>query len=132
LRQHYGQVFLALEKYATPRRGVFIHGAGVGRNGSIGFDGLASVAAEKLGFCVYGFPADWERFPKSGGPIRNRLCVGVLFAFKAAGYRLAFVAFPTGGPGTSGAIDLVTKQRDQRGVAVQIDEFPITLEGTNS
>ena len=117
----------ALEKYAEPRGGVFIHGDGEGRNGSIGFDKLAVAAAERLGFRHYGFPADWERLKKPAGPIRNRLCAEVLFAFEGAGYRLAFIAFPTGSTGTGRTIDLVTKLRAERGIPVQIEQFPVTL-----
>jgi hypothetical protein len=126
-REHYPLVQQVFQKYAEPRGGVFIHGDGEGRNGSVGFDKLAAHASEKLGFRCYGFPADWERFEKPAGPIRNRLCIEVLFAFKDAGYRLAFVAFPTGGAGTGGAIKLVTKMSAARGVVVQIEQFPITL-----
>jgi len=126
-REHYPLIKAALEKYAEPRGGVFIHGDGEGRNGSIGFDKLAVAAAERLGFRHYGFPADWERLKKPAGPIRNRLCAKVLFAFEGAGYRLAFIAFPTGSTGTGRTIDLVTKLRAERGIPVQIEQFPVTL-----
>jgi hypothetical protein len=126
-RDHYPRILAALEKYAAPSGGVFIHGDGEGRNGSVGFDKLAAHAAEKLGFRCYGFPADWERLKKPAGPIRNRLCAEVLFAFKGAGYRIAFIAFPTGSTGTGRTIDLVTKMVAQRGVAVQVEQFPVTL-----
>lgn len=126
-REHYPKIKSVLEEYAEPRGGVFIHGDGEGRNGSVGFDKLAAHAAEKHGLRCYGFPADWERLKKPAGPIRNRLCVELLFAFRAAGYRLAFVAFPTGGPGTGRTIDLVAKMRRERDVLVRIEQFPVTL-----
>ncbi len=125
--EHYPLIQSTLKKYSEPRGGVFIHGEGEGRNGSVGFDKLAAHAAEKLGLRCYGFPADWDRLEKRAGPLRNRLCAELLFAFEPLGYRLAFVAFPTGGPGTASATSLVTKLSAERGIAVQIERFPVTL-----
>jgi hypothetical protein len=126
-REHYTLVRQQLTPYSKIRGGVLIHGDGDGRNGSVGADQLARHAGEALGFTCYGFPADWDRFQKRAGPIRNRLCVEVLFAFAHAGYRLGFLAFPTGGPGTAGAIQLVEESRDTRGIGVHIEKFQVSL-----
>lgn len=126
-REHYPLIKSALEKFMEPRGAVFIHGDGPGRNGSVGFDTLAAHAAEALGYRVYAFPADWDRFGKFAGPMRNALMTEILFAHHAARSRLALVAFPTGGPGTAGTLALVTRESKKRDIAVLIEQFPVTL-----
>lgn len=37
-----------------------------------GADTLAREIAEELGFAVLAFPADWKRFGRAAGPIRNQ------------------------------------------------------------
>lgn len=126
-REHLPLLQGALEKYVEPRGAVLLHGDGVGRSGSIGADQLANHAGEKLGFRVHPFPADWDRLGKAAGPIRNRLVAEILFAHEPAGYRLAFLAFSTGGPGTEGAHALIQKLQISRGIPVQIEKFQVKL-----
>lgn len=126
-REHFKLVYQKLTPYSKIRGGVLIHGAGEGRNGSVGCDKLVHDAGEALGFTVYGFPADWDRLGKRAGPVRNRLCAEVLFAFARSAFRLGFLAFPTGGPGTAGAIKIVEDLSRMHSVPVQIEKFPVTL-----
>ena len=42
-----------------------------------GADIICAAVAEALGFVVRGYPADWDRFPKAAGPIRNQQMVDV-------------------------------------------------------
>ena len=49
-----------------PKKTVIIHGA------ARGADRFAKRAAEKLGLKVRGYPANWVRYRKGAGPIRNR------------------------------------------------------------
>lgn len=49
-----------------PSGSIVIHGA------CRGADLLAANIAKELGFEVKSFPADWDTFGKSAGPIRNR------------------------------------------------------------
>lgn len=104
----WGHMDLVVEKltpFSTPRQSLLIHGAGEGGNATIpGCDRVAAEAARHLKMVVFGFPALWNLFDTAAGPIRNRLCAEVLFAHGAAGYRLAFLAFSSGGAGTSSAI----------------------------
>lgn len=41
-----------------------------------GADAIAKEEAEKLGFTVLSFPANWNRYGKAAGPIRNREMLG--------------------------------------------------------
>jgi len=49
-----------------PKGSAIIHGA------SRGADGIAGRVAIELRFGVMAFPADWQKFGKAAGPIRNR------------------------------------------------------------
>lgn len=126
-REHYLFVASVLALYTSPYPGVFIHGDGDGRNGSVGFDKLAAHAAEKLGWTVYGFPADWDRLNKRAGPCRNRLCAEILLAHSYTQHSLGFVAVSTGGPGTEGAHKIVVDQSRLQNEPVNIEKFVITL-----
>lgn len=48
------------------RNSIIIHGAAKGA------DTMAGTIASKLGFKVVAFKANWERYGKAAGPIRNR------------------------------------------------------------
>ena len=45
---------------------IIIHGA------ARGLDTIAGIVAEQLGYSVLKYPADWERFGRAAGPIRNQ------------------------------------------------------------
>lgn len=58
---------LILERLSKlPKDTVIIEG------GARGADRLSKVVAERLGLEVVEFPADWEKYGKAAGPIRNR------------------------------------------------------------
>lgn len=49
-----------------PERSVVIHGA------ALGADTIAGLIAVSLGHVVREYPADWKKFGRPAGPIRNR------------------------------------------------------------
>lgn len=49
----------------NPTKDIIIEG------GARGADRIAGLAAAKLGFTYYEFPAQWRQFGKAAGPIRN-------------------------------------------------------------
>ena len=58
------RVVEALSVYAPGT--VLVHGA------CRGADNVCAAVAETLGFIVKGYPADWARYPRAAGPIRNQ------------------------------------------------------------
>ena len=58
------RVVEALSVYAPGT--VLVHGA------CRGADNVCAAVAETLGFIVRGYPADWTRYPRAAGPIRNQ------------------------------------------------------------
>lgn len=60
-----------------------------------GVDTLGEVWAKQNNIPIKDFPADWERYGSSAGPIRNG---------EMADYADALIAIPTGGPGTKNMI----------------------------
>lgn len=105
-----------------------IHGMGKGRTpGGCGCDRIAAHAAATIGLRVLGFPALWTQQGNPAGPIRNTLCAEVLLAMGRAGYRLACLAFSTGGPGTEGAYREVSKQSQKSGQVVLMEKIDIQL-----
>lgn len=67
------------ELAALPKGTTIVHGA------CRGADMIAGVAARDLGLPVKEFPADWEKYGRAAGPIRNRemlsLCPDLVLAF---------------------------------------------------
>ena len=55
-----------MELLLYPKTIVVVHGM------CRGADRLAAAAAKMLGIHVEGYPADWERFGRAAGPIRNK------------------------------------------------------------
>jgi hypothetical protein len=105
---------------------VLIHGMGEGRTEQIpGCDRVADKVAQDLGFHIIACRALWELQGKSAGPVRNKLCAKILIAHRSAGYRLAMLAFSTGGPGTESA--LASVRSEMGAVPVQIEKFTVTL-----
>jgi|SRR5215467_16308907 len=60
---HYDSIRATLEVY--PAGTVVIHGA------ARGADTLADQVAKELGFDVEPYPAEWDKYKKAAGPIRN-------------------------------------------------------------
>lgn len=50
-----------------PRGTILVHGA------CRGADVTCAAVGEALGFTIRAYPADWDRFPRAAGPIRNSL-----------------------------------------------------------
>jgi len=74
---------------------VLVHGACPS-----GADAIAHTVAENLKWTVRKYPADWQKFKKQAGPIRNKLMIDteqphVILAFRK-----------NKSPGTTGTIDL--------------------------
>lgn len=78
---HTKSVIDQLEKL-DPKRDTIVHGAGRG------LDAMAGYWAKRLGFQVEAHPAEWDRYGKAAGPIRN-------LAMVESGIDLV-VAFPKG------------------------------------
>jgi len=76
--------------------------------GAIGADTLASRYAKDNGIEFLVFPAQWYRFGKAAGPIRNQLIVD------AAAHMIAFLS-----PKSTGTKDSVTKAL-LKGITVKI------------
>lgn len=51
---------------ATATRAILVHGAAPGA------DTLAAEGAARMGWSVRAYPAEWERWKKAAGPIRNQ------------------------------------------------------------
>src|SRR5215469_3620742 len=58
--------FQQLFNHAAPREITIIHGA------ARGADQMAHALARDLGLAVMPFPADWVRYGRAAGPVRNR------------------------------------------------------------
>lgn len=54
-----------------PAGTILIHGA------CRGADVICAAVAESLGFVVRGYPADWAKYPRAAGPIRNQQMLDV-------------------------------------------------------
>jgi hypothetical protein len=86
-----GAVFLALSQLHKGRPiTLLVHG------GAPGADALAKEWAEHAGVMLMEFPADWEKYGRRAGPIRNREML-------KESYPDLVVAFP-GGKGTASTV----------------------------
>lgn len=119
----------ALKPFEGVRQSLLIHGAGEGRNATVpGCDRVVADIASFLKFRVHGYPALWNLQNKPAGPIRNTLCCEVLLAHGRAGYRMAFLAFSTGGAGTEGVLKIVRARNiDSAKGLIQIEKIDVTL-----
>lgn len=125
--KHEPLIFEKLSPFASPGARV-IHGMGDGRNPETpGCDRVADKVAQDLGFHIIALPALWEIQSRKAGPIRNRLCAEVLRAHQSAGFRLAFLGFSTGGPGTEGAHQIILKLVAKGACLVRIEKISVTL-----
>lgn len=132
-----------LRPYLLAMDSVLIHGAGRGPGGllwergkgALGCDKIAHLLASQspFGCRIIECPALWD-YPlepsglsgeqgRAAGPIRNKLCTEILSAHFRAGYRLAMLAFSTGGAGTEGAIRLVRQMKEP----VLFEKIDVTL-----
>ena len=117
-----------LRPFSGIRQSLMIHGAGEGRRPPIpGCDRVAADIAVHLKFRVHGYPALWNLQDKGAGPIRNHLLTDILRAHGKAGYRLAMLAFSTGGPGTEGALGLVRLMAQAYDQEITIEKIDVTL-----
>lgn len=82
-----------------------IHGA------APGVDSIAGSIAKRLGFAVTRYPAEWTRYGKRAGPIRNQIMLN-----RCPARVLAFHTDPFLGKGTA---DMVRRARDA-GVPVTV------------
>ncbi len=71
-----------------------------------GTDSMAELLAEELGWPLRVFPADWKRYGRAAGPIRNRQ-MAVFAAEEGNGILIAFLK--GGSRGTTGMIDIARK-----------------------
>lgn len=79
----------------------------VRHGGAFGADKLAGMWAEENGYPVQVYPADWNRYGKGAGPIRNQAMVDAHDPAVPSSRVVAVVAFP-GGEGTA---DMVRRAR---------------------
>lgn len=125
--KHYVLVRDTLRPFFREGVSVVIHGDGPGRTKQIpGCDKIAGRVGEQFATRVYAIPALWLEQGNVAGPIRNRLCVDFWVAHHRAGYRLAMVAFNTGGSGTADALRQA-KNLSAGLERVQIEDISVTL-----
>lgn len=91
---------------ALPPDTIVIHGAAEGA------DALAGKIAESFGLATFAFPAQWQRFGRRAGPIRNQRMLD-------EGKPSLVVAFHNYLPGSKGTKDMVLKAR-LAGIPVQL------------
>lgn len=70
--------------------------------GAEGADKLGEWFAEEFGYSVTKFPADWGKYGRLAGPMRNE---------EMANYADGLIAFDTGGRGTKSMIGLANKYK---------------------
>lgn len=106
----------AIAKARAGRSVALIHGA-CGRRGAApkGADSIAAEVAERLGWPVEAFPADWQKHGKAAGPIRNSL----MLADGRPSRVLAFGKLFKPNGDTTGTGDMVVKAH-QAGLIVTV------------
>ncbi len=75
--------------------------------GCRGADALAARAARALGYPFLEFPADWQKFGKAAGPIRNQTMLD-------EGRPDLVVAFHENPEGSKGTKDMIRRAKSQR------------------
>lgn len=89
-----------------------------------GADRIGGTVARTLGAHVEPFPADWPRYGRGAGPVRNEQMLQRLAALKAEGHAVRAVAFHPDLRRSKGTRDMVTRL-ENAGV-------PVTkVDGTN-
>jgi hypothetical protein len=110
---------VALEKYLDMLHAIYridfvMHGDNKGFDGKPGADALADNWAFKRHIPCKPYPADWDRYGKPGGPIRNKQMLD-------EGKPDVVVAFP-GGKGTRNMLtQAIEAHTHKRGVRIIID-----------
>ena len=97
--------------------------------GARGADQAISRAAHQLGWPVQSLPAEWGRYGRSAGPIRNRRLLEQALAQAQAHTSPAFsasvlvIAFP-GGAGTASLVQQARRRSSRSPVPVVVMEVP--------
>ena len=97
--------------------------------GARGADRAIGRAAHQLGWRVQSLPAEWGRYGRSAGPIRNRRLLEQALAEAQARTSQAFtasvlvIAFP-GGPGTASLVQQARRCSSRSTVPVVVIEVP--------
>jgi hypothetical protein len=97
--------------------------------GARGADQAIGRAAHQLGWRVQSLPAEWGRYGRSAGPIRNRRLLEQALAEAQAHTSPAFtasvlvIAFP-GGPGTASLVQQARRCSSRSPVPVVVMEVP--------
>jgi hypothetical protein len=97
--------------------------------GARGADRAIGRAAQQLGWRVQSLPAEWGRYGRSAGPIRNRCLLEQALAEAQAHTSPAFsasvlvIAFP-GGPGTASLVQQARRCSSRSPVPVVVMEVP--------
>jgi hypothetical protein len=86
----------AIARYvaALPTGTVVIHG------GAAGADSLAELYARENGLATEAYLADWDRYGRGAGPVRNKRMLDKGLPTKV----VAFVSDPTNSPGTANMV----------------------------
>jgi len=71
-RKVFKKVFSKLDKKFLPNETLIIHGD------CRGSDKIGGDVAEKLGYDIARYPADWNKYNRAAGPIRNKIMVDLL------------------------------------------------------
>ena len=101
--------FKALEPF--PKNTILVHGA------CRGADNTCAAIAEVLGFIVRPYPADWQRYGRGAGPIRNQQMIDV--ENKVDEPIDLCLAFHNNISGSRGTADMI-KRAMKAGVAVRL------------
>jgi hypothetical protein len=97
--------------------------------GARGADQAIGRAAHQLGWRVQSLPAEWGRYGRSAGPIRNRRLLEQALAEAQAHTSPSFsasvlvIAFP-GGPGTASLVQQARRCSSRSPVPVVVMEVP--------
>jgi hypothetical protein len=84
-----------------------------------GVDSWGLHVADALGMGWTAIPAEWERYGRSAGPIRNSQLVLHMKAWRAAGHEVRVVAFWDGA--STGTADVIAKAK-RAGIPCEVHE----------
>jgi len=93
--------------------------------GARGADALAAAAARRLGWKVVCISADWRRYGRAAGPIRNGVLIQMAIAHavgeSAAAAEVVVIVFP-GGAGTASLVKHARRGREWAPVPIGVME----------